>query len=46
MRVYYENLGHILKPLLPKFHPDLFSRLRNIVEKQVLAKLKPIVGAS
>ena len=28
-----------------KFRPDLFARLRDIAEKQVPAKLKPIVGA-
>ena len=45
IREYYENLGHILKPLLPKFGSDLFDRLRNIVEKQVPARLKPMVEA-
>ena len=41
-RVYYEKLGHILKPLVPTFCPDLFARLRDIAEKQVPANLKPI----
>ena len=36
-------MGHILKPLVPKFRPDLFTRLRDIAEKQVQAKLRPIV---
>ena len=44
-RVYYEKLGHTLKPLVPKFRLDPFSRLRDIAEKQVPAKLKPIVNA-
>ena len=34
----------MLKPLVPKFRSDLSVRLRDIVEKQVPAKLKPIVG--
>ena len=38
--VYYEKLGHWLKPLVPKFRPDIF---RDIAEKQGPAKLKPIV---
>ena len=44
MRVYYEKLGHMLKPLVPKFGSDLSVRLRDIAEKQVLANLKPIVA--
>ena len=28
---------------MPKFRPDLYARFRNIAEKQVPAKLKPIV---
>ena len=43
IRVYYEKLGHVLKPLVLKFRPFLFIRLRDIAEKQVLMKLKPIV---
>ena len=43
IRVYYEKLGHILKPLVPKFRPGLLSRLRDIAEKQIPVKLKPIV---
>ena len=43
MRVYYEKLGHMLKPLVPKFRPDLRVRLKDIAEKQVPARLKPIV---
>ena len=46
IRVYYEKLGHILKPLVPKFRPDLVARLRDIAEKQVPANLKPIVGTN
>ena len=43
MKVYYEKLGHMLKPLMPKFRSDLSARLRYIAERQVPAKLKPIV---
>ena len=43
LRVYYEKLGHILKPIVPTFRPNLFARLGNIAEKQVPANLKPIV---
>ena len=45
IRVYYEKLGLILKPLVPNFRPDLFAHLRDIAEKQVSANLKPIVVA-
>ena len=45
IKVYYEKLGHILKPVVPKFCPDLCARLRDIAEKQVHVSLKPIVGA-
>ena len=34
----------MLKPLVPKFCPDIFVRLRDVAEKQVPAKLKPIVN--
>ena len=44
IRVYYEKLGLMLKPLVPKFRLDLSARLKGIVEKQVPAKLKPMVG--
>ena len=44
IRVYYEKLGHMLKPLVPKFLFDPSFRSRHIAEKQVPAKLKPIVG--
>ena len=43
MKVYYEKLDHMLKPLVPKFCSDLSVYLRDIAEKQVPAKLKPIV---
>ena len=33
----------MLKPLVPKFRSDLSVRLRDIAEKQVIAKPKPIV---
>ena len=46
IRAYYEKLGHILKPPVPKFRSDLSVRLKDIAEKQVPAKLKPIVEAS
>ena len=35
----------MLKPLVSKFRPDLSSRLKYIAEKQLNAKLKPIVDA-
>ena len=34
----------MLKPLVSKLHLDLSTRLKNIAEKQVPAKLKPIVN--
>ena len=43
IRVYYEKLGHMLKPLVPKFRSDLFVHLKDIAEKRVPGKLKPIV---
>ena len=46
IRVHYEKLGHMLKPLIPKFRPDLFIRLKDIGEKQAPAKLKPIAVLS
>ena len=45
IRVYYEKLGRMLKPLVPRFRFDLSVRSRDIAEKQVPVKLKPIVGA-
>ena len=33
----------MLKPPVPKSRPDPFTRLKDITEKQVPAKLKPIV---
>ena len=41
--IYYEKLGHTLKPLVPKFRPEMSVRLKEIIEKRVTAKLKPIV---
>ena len=41
--MYYEKLGYMLKPLVPKFRSDLSVRLRDITEKQFPAELKPIV---
>ena len=46
IKVYYEKLGHMLKPLKSKFHSGLSARLKDVVEKQVPAKLKPIVGGA
>ena len=40
--MYYEKLGYVLKPLMAKFRSDLSVRLRDIDEKQVPMKLKPI----
>ena len=34
----------MLKTLVAKFRPDLSARFKDIAEKQVPAKLKPIVG--
>ena len=36
----------MLKPLVPKFRPDLSVRLRDIAEEQVPVKLKPMVFTS
>ena len=36
-----QKLGHVLKPLVPKFRSDLSICLRDIAEKQVPVKLKP-----
>ena len=44
IRVYHEKLVHMLKPLVPKFRSDLSLRLRDIAEKHVHVKLKPIVS--
>ena len=44
IRVNNEKLGHMLKPLVPKFRLDLCARLKDIAEKQIPAKLKPIAG--
>ena len=38
-----KKLGHILKPLVSKLHPDLSACFKDIAEKQVPAKLKPKV---
>ena len=35
--------GSMLKTLVPKFGPDLSTRLKHIAEKQVPTELKPIV---
>ena len=34
----------MLKPLVPKFCPDLYARLRDIAEKQAPVKLKQMVS--
>ena len=34
----------MLKPLVPKFRPELSVRLKEIIKKQVPTNLKPIVG--
>ena len=44
IRMYYEQLGPMLKPFVLKFRPDLSAPSKEIAEKQVPAKLKPIVG--
>ena len=44
IRVYYGKLGYTLKSLVPKYRPDSFARLKDIAEKQIPAKLKPVVG--
>ena len=35
----------MIKPFVPKFRRDLSSPLKDIAEKLLPAKLKPIVGA-
>ena len=44
IRVYDEKLGHMFKLPVPKFCCDLPARSKDIAEKQVPEKLKPIVG--
>ena len=39
-----KKIGNMLKHLVPKFRPDLSPRLKTTTEKQVPAKLKPIVA--
>ena len=34
----------MLKPLVPRFRPDLSAPLKTIADKQVPAELKPIVA--
>ena len=46
MTVYYKKIRRILKSLVPKFLLDLSTRSKDIIEKQVPAKLKPIAAAS
>ena len=41
---YDEKLGYILKLLVPKFRSDLSARLKDMVEKQLPKKLKPMVN--
>ena len=36
----------MIKPLVPKFRPDLSARSNDIAEKQVPVRLKPIVTAA
>ena len=43
--MHYEKLGHVLKSPVSNFHSDLSVRFRDIAEKQIPPKLKPIVGA-
>ena len=44
IRLCYEKIGHMLKPLMPKFRSDRSARLKVISEEHVPAKVKPIVG--
>ena len=46
MCLYHEKLGHMLKPLVSKFRSDLSVYLKDIAEKLVPAKLKPLVEAT
>ena len=39
-----QKIGRMLKPLMLKFHSDPFARFTDIAEKQVPAKLNPIVA--
>ena len=43
IRLCYEKLDHMPKPLVPKLHPDPSAPLKDIAEKQVPVKLKLIV---
>ena len=33
IRIYYEKLGHMLKPTVPKFRPNSFAHLKEIAKK-------------
>ena len=44
--IYYQKLGHMMKPNVSKLSPDLSARLKYIAEEQVPAELKPIVGVT
>ena len=39
-----KKLDHMMKLLVPKFPSDLSPRLKDVAEKQVPVKLKPIVN--
>ena len=45
-RAYYEKLGHMLNTLAPRLRPDLSASLKDVAEKQVPTKPKPIAGGS
>ena len=41
-----KKIGQVLKLFVPKFRLDLYASLKDIAEKQVTARLKPIAGAN
>ena len=43
IRVYHKKIGHVLNLPVTKLRSDICVRLRDIAEKQVHEKLKPIV---
>ena len=39
-----KKIVHMMTLIVPKFRPDQSARLKDIAEKHVPAKLKPVVG--
>ena len=47
VRVHYKKkIVRVLIPLVPKFHCDLYIRVKDIAEKEVTVKQKPLVAAT